>query len=254
MPVSQLTNEGKNKKILISVQHLADYTVSFILPSLAGLARALQVSPYLYKSVQLQSICENMHPLIVNQTLDNIRNAIDTCLSDHDEDSYSRRVLANYWEAGMPLSSNRIIHDLLIILRNVTARVIAVTKPEKGSIDQKDLKKLHLTTNIEHAWSDLMKKTAGGIRPEETEAGEMDKKLYKNLRGIYVMSLGYFDDIKKYAEKRENEGKAWSRDAYMKEIMGTSLVSTYLNRLIARLVLTYIQHIASCCLVFSLSS
>ncbi|CAO3618813.1 unnamed protein product [Mucor hiemalis] len=205
------------------VRQLADYTVSFILPSLAGLARALQVSPYLYKPVQLQSICENMHPLIVNQTLDNIRNAIDTCLSDHDEDSYSRRVLANYWEAGMPLSSNRIIHDLLIILRNVTARVIAITKPSKGSVDKNDLKKLHLTTNIENAWSDLMKKTAGGVRPQEIDAGEMDKKLYKNLRGIYVMSLGYFDDIKKYAEKRENEGKAWSRDAYMKEIMGTSL-------------------------------
>jgi phosphatidylinositol 4-kinase len=175
-----------------------------------------------------------MHPLIVDKTLDNIRNAIDTCLRDHDNDSHSRRVLANYWEAGMPLSSNRIIHDLLIILRNVTARVISLSSPRKEPVTQNDLKKLYLTTNIEHAWSGLMKKTAEGIRPPESDSSDMDKKLYKNLRGIYVMSLGYFDDIKKYAEKRENEGKKWSPDSYMKEIMGTSLVSCYYNYILGR--------------------
>lgn len=197
----------------------------FILPSLAGLARALQVSPYIFKPAQLQKICENMQPLIVDQTLDNIRNAIATCLQESDEESYSRRVLASYWEAGMPLSANRIIHDLLIILRNVTARVIALSTPSPEKISQKELNKLHLTTNIEGAWSGLMKKAAEGITPQDDKLNEMDKKLNKNLRGIYVMSLGYFDDIRKYAEKRENEGKRWSPDSYMKEIMGTSLVS-----------------------------
>jgi phosphatidylinositol 4-kinase len=164
-----------------------------------------------------------MQPLIVDKTLDNIRNAIDTCLKESDHEAYSRRVLATYWESGMPLSSNRIIHDLLIILRNVTARVVAVSKP--AAIDETDLKKLHLTNNIEHAWFDLMKKVAEGVRPQDDASNDMDKKLNKNLRGIYVMSLGYFDDIRKYAEKRENEGKKWSPDSYMREIMGVSLVS-----------------------------
>jgi phosphatidylinositol 4-kinase len=203
---------------------IADYTVYFILPSLAGLARALQVSPYVCKAAQLQTICENMQPLIVDKTLDNIRNAIDTCLEQHDHESYSRRVLASYWEGGMPLSSNRIIHDLLIILRNVTARVIALSQPSNEPIIRTDLENLHLTTNIEHAWSDLMVRAAEGVRPQEDESNDIDKKLNKNLRGIYVMSLGYFDDIRKYAEKRENEGKKWSPDSYMKEIMGVSLV------------------------------
>ncbi|KAL7310917.1 Phosphatidylinositol 4-kinase stt4 [Mucor circinelloides] len=200
-----------------------EYIVYFILPSLAGLARALQVSPYLYKAYQLQALCEYMQPLIVDKTLENIRNAIDSCLRECDTEAYSRRVLASYWEAGIPLSSNRIIHDLLIILRNVTARVIAVSSPTNDQHEQISLKKLHLTTNIENAWSCLMIKVAEGVRPQDDQASDTDKKLNKNLRGIYVMSLGYFDDIKKYAVKRENEGKKWSLDSYMKEIMGTSL-------------------------------
>jgi phosphatidylinositol 4-kinase len=207
---------------------LEEYIVSFILPSMAGLARALQVSPFLYKPYQLQSLCENMQPLIVDKTLDNIRNAIEACLQECDDESHSRLILASYWEAGTPLSSNRIIHDLLIILRNVSARVIALANPSNlanQNTDIIDSKKLHLTVNIEEAWSDLMKKVADGVRPQDAESTEMDKKLNKNLRGVYVMSLGYFDDIRKYAEKRENEGKKWSFDSYMKEIMGTSLVS-----------------------------
>ncbi|KAI7904651.1 uncharacterized protein BX663DRAFT_324170 [Cokeromyces recurvatus] len=204
-----------------------EYIVYFILPSLAGLARALQLSPYLCKAHQLQSICENIQPLIVDRTLDNIKNAIDTCLKECDGDSYSRRVLATYWEAGVPLSSNRIIHDLLIIFRNVTARVVAVSNPSDQKNGPTDLKKLHLTTNIEHAWSILMEKVARGVPSQNGGLMETDKKLNKNLRGIYVMSLGYFDDIRKYAEKRENEGKKWSPDSYMKEIMGTSLVSSH---------------------------
>ncbi|KAI8079556.1 uncharacterized protein B0P05DRAFT_541070 [Gilbertella persicaria] len=196
-----------------------DSIVSFCLPSLAGLARALQVSPYLHQPHQLQSLCENIQPLFVDSTLDHIKAAIDGCLKQSDKTSYSRRVLASYWEAGIPLSSNRIIHDLLIILRNVTARVIADDYAALP-VEHTSTSQLHLTTHIEHAWSGLMKKVAGGFRPQDDQ---VDQKLNKNLRGAYVMSLGYFDEIKRYAERRENEGKAWSLDSYMREIMGTSL-------------------------------
>lgn len=205
-----------------------DFTVSFILPSLAGLARALQLSPYLYKPEQLQAIYLNMRPLLVDKTLNKINLATDTCLSECDKEAYSRRVLANYWEAGMPLSSNRLIHDFLIILRNVTARMFASSSPVHETVTPKEFKKLHLTTNIESAWSELMKKTAEGIRPEDSEWTDLDRALDKHLRSIYVFSLGYFDDIRKYAERRETEGKAWSPRSYMKEIMGTSLVCIYI--------------------------
>ncbi|KAI9340342.1 hypothetical protein BD770DRAFT_218479 [Pilaira anomala] len=209
---------------LIDTYNNSDFTVSFILPSLAGLARALQLSPYLYKPEQLQAIYLNMQPLLVDRTLTNINLATDTCLSECDKEAYSRRVLSSYWEAGMPLSSNRVIHDFLITLRNVTARMIASSSPVHETVTPKEFRKLHLTTNIESAWSELMKKTAEGIRPEDRQWTDLDRTLDKNLRSIYVFSLGYFDDIRKYAERRETEGKTWSPRSYMKEIMGTSLV------------------------------
>ncbi|KAI8974048.1 hypothetical protein BDB01DRAFT_807332 [Pilobolus umbonatus] len=185
-----------------------DYIISFILPSMAGLARALQVSPYLYTVEHLQSFVTHMQPLIVDDALDIVKSTIEQCLT---QDSYSRRVLASYWENGMPLSSNRIIHDLLIVLRNIIARVMSGVHTKISTLD---LNKLHLTSHIHAAWSELMK--IDRIKKHDLDIGT-------ELKGIYSMSLGYYCDIRKYADKRENEGKHWSRDSYMKEIMGLSL-------------------------------
>ncbi|CEG79179.1 Putative Phosphatidylinositol 4-kinase stt4 [Rhizopus microsporus] len=204
-----------------------EYIIYFILPSLAGLARALQVSPFLYRPCHLQALCDNIQPLIVDQTLETINHAIDVCLRERDVNDYSRQVLGHYWESGIPLSSNRIIHDLLVILRNVIARVITAAKPGEDDQEMNTLAfqpgTLHLTSSIESAWTQLMKKTAHTIQSLNRSEGEQNLRIEKTLRGIYVMSLGYFDDIKKYAERRETEGKTWSRDSYMNEIMGTSL-------------------------------
>ena len=206
-----------------------DFTVSFILPSLAGLSRALQLSPYLYRPNQLLSLCHNTQFLIQDETLDNIRSAITTCLKDHDPLAYSRRVLNKYWEDGVPLSSNRVVHDLLIILRNVTARVIADSKPdastETPSPAVNTLKKLHLTRDVEQAWTELMQKTASDTRRDFSNDTEKDELLNKNMRSVYVTSLGYYEDIKKFADKTAEDGNKWAPDAYMQEIMGTSLVS-----------------------------
>lgn len=204
-----------------------ELTVSFILPSLAGLSRALQLSPFLFRANQLLALCHNTQFLIQDETLDNIRTAITTCLKEHDATSYSRRVLNKYWEDGTPLSSNRVVYDLLVILRNVTTRVIADSHPDQSTTTTLSTtggsKKLHLTRDVEHAWSELMKKTASGVRPTAASDAEKDELLNKNMRTIYVTSLGYYEDIKKYA----NEGEKWAPDAYMQEIMGTSLVSHY---------------------------
>lgn len=202
-----------------------ELTVSFILPSLAGLSRALQLSPFLFRANQLLALCHNTQFLIQDETLDHIRTAITTCLKEHDATSYSRRVLNKYWEDGTPLSSNRVVYDLLVILRNVTTRVIADSHPDPSTTTALSTtagsKKFHLTRDVEHAWSELMKKTASGVRPTAASDAEKDELLNKNMRTIYVTSLGYYEDIKKYA----NEGEKWAPDAYMQEIMGTSLVS-----------------------------
>ncbi|CAO0794100.1 unnamed protein product [Mucor circinelloides] len=220
-----------------------EFTVTFILPSLAGLSRALQLSPYLYRPNQLLALCQNTQPLIRDDTLDLIRISITSCLRDAEGTAYSRRVLARYWEDGVPLSSNRVIHDLLIVFRNVLARVLIHMKPTKDTVTplvvpKERFSKLYLPQDIEEIWAQLMQ------QPAKIEA---ETQLSKTLKHVYLMSLGYFEDIRKYAEKSIQEGRKWAPDAYMQEIMGTSLhvsslASVYLNQVDDSLI----DHITEC--------
>lgn len=199
--------------------------MTFILPSLAGLSRALQLSPFLYRPNQLLALCHNTQFLIQDETLDNIRDAITACLKEHDASAYSRRVLQKYYEDGLPLSSNRVVYDLLVVLRNVTARVIANSTPDTAAhAPSTNPRKVHLTRDIEHAWTELMRCTGPGVRRTGVAAADKDELLNKNMRSVYVTSLGYYEDISKYASTQDD--KKWAPDAYMQEIMGTSLVST----------------------------
>lgn len=193
---------------------------------MAGLSRALQLSPFLYKPDQLLALCKNTQPLIRDDTLDLIRTSISSCLRDAEGTAYSRRVLARYWEDGVPLSSNRVIHDLLIVFRNVLARVIAHSNPTTKTVTPiivpvKKFARSYLPHDIETSWSVLMQDTATKIQL----VTEVDKLLNKSLKNIYAMSLGYYEEIRKFAEKSNQEGTKWAPDAYMQEIMGTSLVS-----------------------------
>ncbi|KAI8379424.1 uncharacterized protein BYT42DRAFT_514723 [Radiomyces spectabilis] len=221
----------------------AEHTVTFILPSLAGLSRALQQTPYLCRSSQLLTLYRNMQPLLQDATLEHIRNAITTCLRDHDPSASSRRTLSRYWENGIPLSSNRVVNDLVIILRNVTARVLVgslATSETNVELSSSKLKKAHLTQTIHQPWSTL-------LRERRDVHNENDEALTSTLRGIYVISLGYYDDIRKYADKSTEDGKKWALDAYMQEIMGGSLhlaalSSVYLHEVDDTLV----NHITAC--------
>lgn len=187
---------------------------------MAGLSRALQLSPYLYRPNQLLALCKNTQPLIRDDILDLIRISITSCLRDAEGTAYSRRVLARYWEDGIPLSSNRVIHDLLIVFRNVLARVLTHMQPSKETVtplvvSKERFSKLYLPQDIEEIWSNLMQQP---VKHEE------EPTLSKSLKHVYLMSLGYFEDIRKFAEKSIQEGRKWAPDAYMQEIMGTSLV------------------------------
>jgi phosphatidylinositol 4-kinase len=201
---------------------------------LAGLSRALQLSPYLYKPNQLLALCKNTQPLIRDDTLDLVRISITSCLRDAEGTAYSRRVLARYWEDGVPLSSNRVIHDLLIVFRNVLARVLAHAEPTTETVTPitvpvEKFAKLYLPRDVESTWSVLMQDTA----KRNQQVTEKDVLLNKSLKSVYLMSIGYYEDIRRYAEKSVQEGRKWAPDAYMQEIMGTSLVSIYKNNISA---------------------
>ncbi|KAI8996972.1 hypothetical protein BDB01DRAFT_769342 [Pilobolus umbonatus] len=227
-----------------------EFTVTFILPSLSGLSKALQLSPFLYKPHQLLTLCRKGQSLIRDDTLDIIRIAITSCLKDAEESAYSRRVLARYWEDGAPLSSNRVVHDLLIVLRNISARVIAHTYPTSKTttpiiLPNDKLSKLNLTHEIDSAWSILMQNIARKIHPEQPTEKEI--QLGKTLKNVFAMSLNYYEDIRKFAERSIQEGNKWALDAYMHEIMGTSLhvaalTSVYLNEVDDLLI----EHITEC--------
>lgn len=155
-----------------------------------------------------------------------VRISITSCLRDAEGTAYSRKVLARYWEDGIPLSSNRVIHDLLIVFRNVLARVLAEFTPSSQTatplvINAKKLSKLHLAHDVERAWGVLLQKST--IRPIDKSI-EKNNSLVKCIKQVYAMSITYFEDIRKYAERSIQEGKKWATDAYMQEIMGTSMV------------------------------
>lgn len=169
-----------------------------------------------------------------------VRISITSCLRDAEGTAYSRKILARYWEDGIPLSSNRVIHDLLIVFRNVLARVLAQFEPTSQTtsplvINAKKLNKLHLPHDVEQTWASLMQKSS--IRPIDKSI-EKNNMLVKSIKQVYAMSIAYFEDIHRYAEKSIQEGKKWAPDAYMQEIMGTSMVSKHIQ-----ILLSSISHI-----------
>ncbi|KAI8067784.1 hypothetical protein BC940DRAFT_340507 [Gongronella butleri] len=191
-----------------------EFTVSFILPSLAGLSRALQITPYLCRAQQLVILCNNTQKLIHDQLLEQINSAIGTCFKDHDVSVYSRRVLARYAEQGTPLSSNRVLYDWLLVLRNVTARVIANADPS-APIKLHAHRMNHWLDTIDGPWSVLMQ--------HPIDAATKTSELTQSLRPVYAMAIDYFEEIREFAKKQREDGQKWSPDAYMHEIMGISL-------------------------------
>ena len=64
------------------------------------------------------------------------------------------------------------------------------------------------------------------IRPSSADASDRDQQLSKAMRGVYVMSLGYYEDVKELDSSTSSEIKASSSEAYMAGIMASSLVRT----------------------------
>lgn len=220
-----LSKDFTNRHIRITVE----FTVTFILPSLSGFFRAIQLSPFLYRPSQLLSLCKNIQSLLNDDTLDMVRVSITTCLKNAENNAYSRRVLAQYMEEDAPLSSNRIIHDLLIAFRNVLSRVLTHAAPDNSTavpitLNSQQLSKMYLPCDIESIWSLLMENPSKKFNVTTEQGSYIDKSLVKNIKQLFIMSLGYHDDIRKFAEKSVQEGTKWAPDAYMQEIMGTSLV------------------------------
>ncbi|KAI9022175.1 hypothetical protein CLU79DRAFT_815895 [Phycomyces nitens] len=215
---------------LIRLLELQDdkYTVVFILPSLAGLSRALQTSPFLYKPYQLVHLYTYTQPLLKEHSLENIRCAISRCLNEHPATSYSRHILDRYWQSGMPLSGNRIVYDFLSTIRNVSIGVLGNINPRNVPDnwvcpESPEDQKMAIKRPLECLRSTLLQQPTERIDHSLSDSVEKNILLNKNLRAIYVMSLGYYKDLREFAEKIVQDGKKWSIDIYMTEILSASL-------------------------------
>ncbi|RUS21517.1 hypothetical protein BC937DRAFT_92429, partial [Endogone sp. FLAS-F59071] len=223
-----------------------EYTCTFILPSFNGLFRGLQDSPYIWQPSQLNYLIRNMQPLLHNETLSHIRQAISNCLKATEHTAYSRRILAKYWEDG-PLSNNKIIFDMMILLRNALARVVvnremsvlshssapvadgvnvnhdSANRSTSGgptSSESIDIREL-IRSDFCETWR-ISNPSSYYALPPTLEDAEREQ-LARGLRAVYVMSLGYFTDIKGFSDQSAADGKRFAPDAYWKDIMGTSL-------------------------------
>jgi phosphatidylinositol 4-kinase len=180
--------------------------ICFLLPSLIGITRALQLSPYVYTTTHLNQIYNNMHLFTRQDTLTIIRSSITDCVQ-HGAGTPSRRILDKYWQQNDPLTPNRMIYDTMVLLRNILARHLCNTAPPQlESLVEGTTP--HLTRGIMQAWSTLIRTPVA--RQDDDETG-------KHLRAMYVTSMDYYQDL----QKKGSTAKTW----YRMEIMGTCLVS-----------------------------
>lgn len=160
-------------------------------------------------------------------TLERVRQSIRYILSCRQESSttpssdrfsYCHQMLEGYWKAGIPFSNNRIIYDLLILLRNSLARNLRPDDPQLDITFCHDtFQKLHLTKTLEHSkWSQLLDVCLPGH-----DDVERSPEFIKCLSAIYVTCLEYYQDVKRYTSSQQKI----RNDGYLIFIMGLCLVS-----------------------------
>lgn len=157
-------------------------------------------------------------------TLERVRQSVRHVLSSTRESTtikdrfwYCSQMLQGYWKAGIPFSNNRIIYDLLILLRNSLARNLRPDEPRSDSTFCHDtFQELHLTKTLEHSkWSQLLDVCLPGH-----DDVERTPDFIKCLSAIYVTCLEYYQDVKGYTSSQQK-----TRDGYLIFIMGLCLVS-----------------------------
>ncbi|KAI8081307.1 uncharacterized protein BX664DRAFT_340096 [Halteromyces radiatus] len=254
------------------------YIICFALPSLVGIYRALQLSPYRYTSSQLEFIYEHVQLSSNQATIDIIRTAITQCLETDDQQSPNRQTLITYWEKDEPMTFNRTVYDILVIIRNVLARNMASlltsnnddNNNNNNNMDNNNNsnrrspstfipiypdccgRKPHLTQDIEYEWTLLLNKainvdhsTDKRLEEEQDRKGALNEK---NLRKLYATSMSYYQDVRMNMDTKESNGnKTKMKTPYMLEIMGTSIqVATLVSIALHLPDDALVGHIADC--------
>ncbi|KAI9318972.1 hypothetical protein BX666DRAFT_1921765 [Dichotomocladium elegans] len=209
--------------ILESSEIDVDSKVGFAIPSLTGWFRAMQSSRTLSQDHQIASVWGHCRMLTQGPpVLDLIRKAIKHCLATDHDSAYTRRLLRAYWDAGTPLSNNRIIHDFLIVLRNGLMRNISRVctdewvKPKPCTPSYTAIYTYH---ELADAWDTLVEEK---LHLEKKSLQKPSAEFARCLSAIYVASLGLYQDVKEYMLTK-GEDKRAVQDGYLTAIVGLSL-------------------------------
>ncbi|KAG0310681.1 phosphatidylinositol-4- kinase [Dissophora globulifera] len=208
----------------------ADKICEFALPSLNGLLAALETSTLAFQPRDFADLVSHSNAFLSSETSESIRKAVNYVKQDVNN-SYARRVLSQYAEESVVLSSNRVVLQVLTVKRNMIGCLI------KSHFIQPATKELPNGTAgtspstylaFDDIWSALL------THPVKVAAsGPVD--LTKIMRTEYIMSLQFFADMRSFANELLAQGSV-SYEFYYTEIMGislqlASLASVYIHEL-----------------------
>ncbi|KAF8932770.1 phosphatidylinositol-4- kinase [Dissophora ornata] len=215
----------------------AEKVCEFALPSLNGLLAALETSSLEFQPRDFADLVSHSNPFLSSGTTENIRKAINIVKQDTNN-SYARRLLSQYAEESIILSSNRVVLQVLTVKRNMIGCLINVQLAKAQTKEQADdaadaksaekAQKSSAYLTFDDTWSTLL------TTPVKVLAsGPVD--LTKIMRTEYIMSLQFFADMRSFANELLTQGSV-SYEFYYSEIMGislqlASLASVYIHEL-----------------------
>ncbi|KAI1320618.1 phosphatidylinositol-4- kinase [Mortierella claussenii] len=215
----------------------ADKVCEFVLPSLNGLLAALETSSLEFESRDFADLVSHSNAFLSSETSEHIRQAISVVKQDITN-SYARRVLTQYAEESIVLSSNRVVLQILTVKRNmigylINAHLIKTQSKDKadGPVEDRSKEKAHqplIHVAFDDIWTTLL---ATPVKVSATGAVDLTKV----MKTEYVMSLQFFADMRSFANGLLAQGSV-SYEFYYSEIMGislqlASLASVYIHEL-----------------------
>ncbi|KAF9381697.1 phosphatidylinositol-4- kinase [Podila verticillata] len=188
----------------------------FVLPSLNGLLAALETSRLDFQPRDFSNLVSHSNSFLSSETAESIRRAIVQVKQDSN-DTYARRVLAQYAGESIVLSSNRVVLQVLTVKRNMIGCLIHTQRTKTPPTGASSAKKATpaSTPTFDDIWTSLLMAPAS-----LNTAGPVD--LTKTMRTEYIMSLQFFADMRSFANDLLAQGNV-SYEFYYSEIMGISL-------------------------------
>jgi hypothetical protein len=212
---------------LLHVYQTAAKVCEFVLPSLNGLLAALETSSLEFQSRDFADLVSHSNPFLSSETSEHIRQAI-TVIKQDTTNSYAYRVLMQYADEGIVLSSNRVVLQVLTVKRNMIGCLIKAHLEKAHNKEKSPAPTAPTSTGFDEVWVSLL------TTPVRVSAvGSVD--LTKIMRTEYIMSLQFFADMRSFANELLAQGNV-SYEFYYTEIMGislqlASLASVYIHEL-----------------------